>query len=111
MDPTITIFNRTGAALDFVLPHEAVCVRLGRCLCSRETGAAGALVLPPHGRLEGLPPEILEAPAVRAAMKAQPPRIVVRISTPAAPPRPASGPAQPAQVENRRSAGDRKGKH
>jgi hypothetical protein len=109
MDPTITIQNMTGEALGLPLPHDAVCVRLGRCLCDRETKAPASLTLPPHGRLDDLPPEVLEAPALRQLRKTN--RIMVRISTPARPARPAAPAPTTAQVEIRRSAANRKGNH
>ena len=107
MDATITIQNMTGEALGVPLPHEAVCVRLGRCLCNRETKAAASLTLPPHGRLVDLPAELLEAPALIQLRKVG--RIIVRISTPAQPAQ--AAPSAPAQVEIRRSAASRKGTH
>lgn len=113
MDPTITIQNMTGEAQDVVLPHNPVCVRLGRCLCDRATAAPASLVVPPHGRLADLPPEFLEAPALRQLCKVG--RLAVRISTPAKVAKAPTGAipraAAAAQVEDKRSAGNRKGKH
>ena len=101
MEPTVTIKNRTGKVLPFVLPHAIVCCRLGRCLCDQRTGAPASLTLPPRpAELSDLPGEVLEAPDVQIAKRAG--SIEVRISTPEV------VPAVPAKVEIRRSAGKHK---
>lgn len=103
MEPTVTLKNRTGRVLTFVLPHAVVCVRLGRCLCNQQTGAAAALTLPPApAALPDLPGEVLEAPDVQIARRSK--SIEVRTSPNAVAAAAPSRPAQPVQVQPRRSA-------
>ncbi|MCK9630001.1 MAG: hypothetical protein M0R37_15595 [Bacteroidales bacterium] len=105
MEPTVTLKNRTGRVLSFVLPHAVVCVRLGRCLCNKATGVPSSLLLPPSpAELSDLPGEVLEAPDVQIAKRLR--SIEVRISTP--PRRATAGGPKPApKVETRHSAGKR----
>jgi hypothetical protein len=105
MEPTVTLKNRTGRVLSFILPHAVVCVRLGRCLCNKQTAAPASLLLPPKpAELVDLPGEVLDAPDVAIAARAK--DIEVRISP--TPKQATQGAPKPApKVETRHSAGKR----
>lgn len=105
MEPTVTLKNRTGRVLSFVLPHAVVCVHLGRCLCNKQTGNPSSLLLPPKpAELADLPGEVLEAPDVKIAKRAK--DIEVRIS-PRTIDAPKGAPTKAPKVETRQSAGKR----
>ena len=67
---TIKIQNLTRRVMELHAPHADVCVRLGRCLCSR-TGACAVLRLMPAGTAGDcarVAPAWAHSPAVKAAL-------------------------------------------
>lgn len=65
---TLTIFNLSNRPRTFELPHQEVCVKIGRCLC-RPNGAPRTIIFAakrsPH---QGIPEYVLLSVRLRAAV-------------------------------------------
>jgi hypothetical protein len=70
----VTLTNRSGRMLVFVLPHDVYCEAAKECACSRQSGRNGRL-LPssltlPSGHSVAAPKAILPVPEVSEAVRA-----------------------------------------
>jgi hypothetical protein len=67
---TLTIFNLSDRPRTFDLPHQQVCVKIGRCLCN-PNGTPAAIILPARrSPNQGIPGYVLLAERFKAAVDA-----------------------------------------
>jgi len=67
----IDIQNTSNEPLHYSLPHQEVCVKVGRCICDKKTGACASLHILAHQRARGIDQAVLFAKKLRDAVDAQ----------------------------------------
>jgi len=105
---TITIFNLSDRPRTFDLPHQEVCVKIGRCLCHRNGAPRSVLFRAKRVAHKGIPEYVLLAKRIRAAVDAGELRVFEDHAVPAEPSRTAgtakNTSTKPRKKKTRRSA-------